>query len=185
VRRFALFLLFLGACDGDAGGRGGAGVAVPGRPGALKSAALVRADRRAFDGAPPVIPHQNFGMSCVQCHKTEGVDLPGVGFAPPMPHDSTPGLSAISRCTQCHVFRLTPDTFRPSEFAGLRQDLRKGRRQNPFAPPVMPHAVQMRENCLACHSGPAAREEIRCPHPERPRCSQCHVPSTTPSDFAR
>ena len=50
---------------------------------------------------------------------------------------------------------------------------------NPLAPPVMPHSAFMRENCLACHSGPAAREEIRTPHPERPRCGQCHVQQVT------
>lgn len=185
MRRLALFLCLCGACGDGAGGAGGPDVAVPGREGARKSAALVRAERRAYDGAPPVIPHQNFGMNCTNCHTDAGVDLPGVGFSPPMPHERTAGLSATSRCVQCHLFRATGDLFRGNAFAGLRQDLRAGGRQNPLAPPVMPHPVRMRENCLACHSGPAAREEIRTPHPERARCTQCHVERTTPLLFSR
>jgi cytochrome c-type protein NapB len=158
---------------------------VPDRPGAAKTAALVRAERRAYDGAPPAIPHQDFRMTCTSCHKAEGLSLPEVGFAPPMPHELTKGLSAISNCKQCHVFRRDDGLFRESTFTGLRQDLRHGRRLHPFAPPVLPHPVFMRENCLACHSGPAAREEIRCSHPERPRCVQCHVPRVTTVEFAR
>jgi cytochrome c-type protein NapB len=41
----------------------------------------------------------------------------------------------------------------------------------------------MRENCAACHAGPAAREEIRTSHPERTRCRQCHVEVTARSEF--
>ncbi len=160
-------------------------VGVPGRDGAHKTAALARAGRRAFDGAPPVIPHDFFGMACTHCHDKDGLSLPDVGFAPPMPHEPTKGMSAVSRCRQCHVFRKTSEVFRKNSFAGLRQDLRAGRRLHGYAPPVMPHPVFMRENCLACHTGPAAREEIRCSHPERSRCTQCHVPKTTVTTFAR
>jgi cytochrome c-type protein NapB len=179
--RGPLLALLLAAC-----GRGEpARVEVPGRAGATKTAALLRATRRAYDGAPPVIPHQDFRMTCTSCHKPEGVSLPEIGFAPPMPHELTKGLSALSDCKQCHVFRRTEETFRGSSFAGLRQDLRPGRQMHPYAPPVLPHPVFMRENCLACHSGPAAREEIRCDHPERPRCVQCHVPRVTTEEFSR
>ena len=94
-------------------------------------------------------------------------------------------MSAISRCRQCHVFRLTEELFVASEFRGLRQDLRKGKRLNPLAPPTVPHKTFMRENCIACHSGPAAREEIRTSHPERARCRQCHVAVTTTASFSR
>jgi cytochrome c-type protein NapB len=43
----------------------------------------------------------------------------------------------------------------------------------------------MRENCTACHDGPAAREEIRTPHPERVRCRQCHLTVATTATFER
>lgn len=175
-------LLALAACGGE---DPAPKVPVPGVPEAVKTAAPARADRRAFDGAPPVIPHPNFGMSCAACHTERGMSVPEHGYAPPMPHADTDGLSAMSRCTQCHVFRTTDALFRESTFAGLRQDLRRGPRGTPASPPVMPHPVAMRENCLACHDGPAAREEIRTSHPERVRCLQCHVPVKAPGEWER
>jgi cytochrome c-type protein NapB len=107
-----------------------------------------------------------------------------VGFAPPAPHLATRGMEAGARCEQCHVYRRSDDVWRESRFEGLAQDLRHGRRLTVTAPPVMPHAAFMRENCLACHGGPAAREEIRTSHPERARCRQCHVERQTSAVFA-
>jgi len=144
-----------------------------------KSSAAVRAERRLYDGAPPVAPHRDFGMTCTECHNERGIEVPEVGYAPPSPHEITAGMSSMSRCRQCHVFRLTDSVFVASDFVGLRQDLRAGGRLHPLAPPTMPHKAFMRENCLACHSGLAAREEIRTPHPQRTRCRQCHLPVTT------
>ena len=56
-------------------------VPVPDREGALKSTAAVRAERRAYDGAPPTIPHESFGASCSACHDERGQSVRGVGFA--------------------------------------------------------------------------------------------------------
>ena len=106
-------------CAGDTGK-----VPVPGDGNRSKSAANVRAERRAYDGAPPVIPHENFAMVCTECHNETGVDVPDVGFSPPSPHETTKGMRAISRCRQCHVFVETDDVFVASNFAGLPQDLR-------------------------------------------------------------
>jgi cytochrome c-type protein NapB len=155
-------------------------VPVPGKEGRTKSSAAVRALRRAYDGAPPVVPHPDFGASCVVCHTVTGIAVQNVGFAPPMPHGATPGLSMASACRQCHVFRQSDSEFVASTFVGLAQDLRRGDRMYPGAPPVLPHGLFMREDCAACHSGPAAREEIRCRHPERTSCVQCHVPVLDP-----
>lgn len=141
----------------------------------VKTSATERAERRGYDGAPPVIPHEMFGVACMSCHNDRGMEVEGVGFAPPMPHEVTAGLSDVARCRQCHVFRETDEVFVASDFRGLAQDLRQGRRLNDMTPPVIPHPVFMRENCYACHAGTAAREEIRCSHPERARCQQCHV----------
>lgn len=175
-------LLTLTACGDD----GAAGkVPVAGREGAYKTVAVERAERRAFDGAPPVIPHPPFGAACTSCHHERGMDVPGIGFAPPSPHDRTEGMSASSRCNQCHVFRETDAVFVENDFAGLRQDLRPGSRAHDLAPPVIPHAVFMREDCVACHDGPAAREEIRTTHPERTHCRQCHVARTRVAAFQR
>jgi cytochrome c-type protein NapB len=150
-----------------------------------QSPALVRAERRLYDGAPPVIPHANMGMGCMNCHNMTGMSVPDIGFAPAMPHGETAGLSEFSNCTQCHVFQADVPPFKGSTFVGLRQDLRKGKKGFAFSPPVMPHPVFMRENCVACHSGPGSREEIRTDHPERPRCTQCHVPQITTELFTR
>ena len=161
-------------------------VAVPGREGAEKTTAVLRAERRLYDGAPPVIPHAPLGASCVACHNEFGMDVPGLGFAPPSPHGGTAGMKTqqeggLARCQQCHVFQQKTEPFVGNVFVGLPQDLRRGRRLYDGAPPVIPHKTFMRENCLACHSGPAAREEIRTSHPERQRCRQCHVEQLTTS----
>lgn len=154
-------------------------------PASVKSAASVRAARRAYDGAPPTIPHAPMGAECTSCHNDRGMAVAGLGFAPPTPHALTPGLSMTSRCEQCHVYKRSDALFVQSEFVPLAQVLRPGTRLYPGAPPVMPHAMNMRENCQACHSGPAAREEIRCTHPERARCGQCHVAVVTVAEFER
>ena len=46
---------------------------MPDSDGAMKSSGAVRADRRLYDGAPPVIPHAVFGAACSSCHDTEGL----------------------------------------------------------------------------------------------------------------
>lgn len=153
-------------------------------PAAGKSSATARAARRAFDGAPPVIPHEPFGVACTNCHNDRGMAVKNLGFAPPTPHGDQI-FGALARCNQCHVFQEATTLFQENAFRGLAQDLRKGQRLNPVAPPVIPHQVLMRENCAACHTGPAAREEIRCSHPERVRCMQCHVEQQTDAEFAR
>lgn len=182
----------VGACTSDDDT-----VAVPGYSDAEKTAAVVRAERRLYDGAPPVIPHEPFGAQCTSCHGERGISVPGVGFSPPSPHGDTAGMGALAgvdqdgltvpgnviRCQQCHLFQRAEEPWVENEFVGLRQDLRRGERLYPLAPPVIPHKVFMRENCHACHAGPAAREEIRTDHPERPRCRQCHVEQVTTETF--
>ena len=150
-----------------------------------RTPATERAARRLYDGAPPVIAHRPFGMGCEECHGVQGLEVPGAGFAPPSPHAITTGIGASANCVQCHVWKTTDEEFRTSRFEGLAQDLRRGRRLTRWAPPVMPHAAFMRENCRACHAGPAVREEIRTSHPERENCRQCHVERVTDVEFVR
>jgi len=106
------------------------------------------------------------------------MELPGRGYAPANPHLGTPKSNYTTRCRQCHVFAATTKVFVDNQFAGIAQDLRHGDRMYSGAPPVIPHRIVMRENCSACHSGPAARPEIRCTHPERTNCRQCHLANT-------
>jgi len=139
-------------------------------------AAEVRMARRAFDGAPPVIPHPPLSGTCSFCHTPDGGRVvPDVGIAPANPHTQTPGMSADSRCRQCHVFKASDGEFKSSEFDGFFTSLDAERRAHPEAPPVIPHGEFMREDCRACHTGNAARPEITCRHADRDRCRQCHV----------
>lgn len=143
----------------------------------LLASSTERARRRAFEGAPPVIPHDPFNMSCTACHTPTGQSMPPAGIAPANPHTLTPGLSDASRCRQCHVFQRVTDEYRSSKFVGLPAGVAKGDRATPGTPPTMPHRHFMHENCAACHSGPAARPEFVCNHPDRVNCRQCHVAS--------
>jgi len=156
---------------------------VPGTDGAFKSTAQERAKLRAYDGAPPVIPHIDLGTHCSGCHRDPGVAMRGVGFAPPSPHDGTAVAGATIRCRQCHVRGIGRDVFVKSDFVGLPQNLRSGGRLNAISPPTIPHRIPMRENCMACHAGPAARQEIVTTHPERTRCRQCHALESIRSEF--
>lgn len=140
-----------------------------------------RDQRRMYHGAPPVIPHEPLSGKCVSCHTATGSSRPPLGFAPANPHLKTAGLSDESRCKQCHVFQQTKDTFVDSVFATVAKDLR-GSRATPVAPPTIPHHQFMREDCAACHSREASRPELRCSHPERARCVQCHVFTKDSSD---
>jgi cytochrome c-type protein NapB len=135
-----------------------------------------RAARRAFHGAPPVIPHPPLTGTCVSCHTPEGGRVvTEVGVAPANPHMATPGLSDQSRCKQCHVFRQTEDVYVANEFAPMSVAVRQGERAHALAPPTLPHPLFMREDCQACHAGAGARPEIVCQHADRLRCMQCHV----------
>jgi cytochrome c-type protein NapB len=155
-------------CDWLAAGLSGSGVSL--------TSSAVRAQRRLYDGAPPVIPHPPLNIACTECHTATGKEAPPIGFAPANPHAHTHGISGIRNCQQCHVFRRDEQLFRETEFVGLPQQIRPADRLYPGAPPVIPHRVFMRENCAACHSGPSARPEIVCRHIERRNCRQCHVP---------
>lgn len=172
LRSMTIGLLLVGFGCGESG------------PYAEESVILVknRPERRAYRGAPPVVPHPPLSGKCTSCHTPEGRTAPGIGQAPANPHLETPGMSERSRCRQCHVFKGTDEMFRPTRFAGLAVGAGEGERAHRFAPPTVPHRHFMREDCLACHAGPGARPAIRFDHPERSRCLQCHVLQETDAE---
>lgn len=143
----------------------------------------VRAARRMYDGAPPVIPHPPLGADCQSCHTPTGRAAPPLGIAPANPHAKTAHLGTNTNCKQCHVFATVQTAFRPNQFAGVAQTLAEAERLYPTAPPVMPHPLFMREDCQACHTGVSARPEIRCDHAHRANCRQCHVRGDHPQQF--
>ncbi len=133
-----------------------------------------RAQRRAFNGAPPVVPHaidQQNASSCLVCHG-DGLKV-GVVVAPKMSHET------YANCTQCHVEsinRALPPTTGPRAAATLFQGLSTpgpGERAWPGAPPIIPHTTWMRENCTSCH-GTLADQGLMTSHPWRGNCLQCH-----------
>jgi nitrate reductase (cytochrome), electron transfer subunit len=133
-----------------------------------------RARRRAFDGAPPVVPHpidQMSSTSCMACHG-QGLFI-AEAYAPKMSHEF------MHNCTQCHVEQWAPDLAPAVEVSNVFLGLEArgaGERAWPGAPPTIPHPTFMRENCMACH-GPAGPEPIRTTHPWQTNCMQCHAPS--------
>lgn len=147
---------------------------VPGDAERKRADLAVRAERRAFNGAPPTIPHlidPRDATACVSCHGPNGMQLGSV-VARPMPHPH------LASCTQCHVQQMpvaADEThWLHNDFAGLPAPT-AGHRAYPGAPPVIPHSVQMRENCAACH-GWSGADGLKSSHPWRRSCTQCHAP---------
>lgn len=133
-----------------------------------------RSERRAYNGAPPIIPHTVDQMSsdnCLACHG-EGLRIEN-RTANALPHPY------YTNCQQCHApaasSPFTATLAVHNTFEGLPAPF-EGPRAWPGAPPVVPHSTFMRDNCLACH-GPTALPGLRTTHPERQQCLQCHAPS--------
>lgn len=149
----------------------------------IPTADAVRRGRRAFEGAPPVVPHKPQRADCTACHTTTGALIPNMGFASANPHAGGAGYGSTQNCRQCHLFRTADAVLVASSFESHPGRLRKGERAFPGAPPMIPHVEFMRENCVACHSGPAARIEIRCTHTDRTNCQQCHLAQNSAAEF--
>jgi cytochrome c-type protein NapB len=136
-----------------------------------------RRRRRAYEGAPPVVPHPIAAREpggCLACHG-EGMAFPGGPTAPVMSH------APLTSCTQCHTSEVPPfgmpdDDAREAGWFEAEPVARPGARAWGGAPPSMPHPSFMRERCSACH-GPTGPLALRTDHPERASCQQCHAPS--------
>ena len=134
-------------------------------------------NNRAFYGAPPSIPHEveserNMGgNSCLKCHENGGYTDKFKAYAPVTPHPE------MVNCRQCHVPQNTETLFKATNFEKGTIPLVGVNNALAGSPPVIPHQLQLRENCLACHAGPSTPKEIRVSHPERVNCRQCHVPN--------
>ena len=141
---------------------------------AIEEERAARDARRAFYTAPPVIPHDvvpNQARQCQFCHEEVRETPFGVSIKTPHPQ--------FTNCFQCHVAQKT--TLEPNPepvattFKGLLEP-KDGSRNNPVAPPTIPHRLFLRENCLSCHDSKNPRLGMRTPHPQRSQCVQCHVP---------
>ena len=150
---------------------------------AKRAGLAARASRRAYAGAPPVVPHQvsaRSAASCLVCH--EKGQRVGDRVASPMPHE------LYVNCLQCHAppppppLSGTESGLPPSAFRGHPEPLR-GDRAGVGSPPVIPHQTKMRENCLACHGPQSNTPALRTTHAWRVNCRQCHAAAT--AGFAR
>lgn len=150
---------------------------------------------RAYPGAPPSIPHgftaDEFRTgACRTCHERGGYSMRFGAYVPLTPHPEMsaclschvgndaltgvqlPTFDPNARCLQCHAKGgLIP--VRDALFTVLWPTIVPHATDSP--PPDIPHSVQWRTDCLACHSGPSAVREIRTDHPFRANCRQCHL----------
>jgi cytochrome c-type protein NapB len=131
---------------------------------------------RQYPGSPPRIPHHvepsfsKDAVSCLSCHESGGFSSEHNAFIPITPHPEK------ELCYQCHVPARGEDkNFVENDWVSITPP-RLGRSQLPGSPPPIPHSLQMRENCISCHTGPGAVVEIRVEHSSRGNCRQCHVP---------
>jgi cytochrome c-type protein NapB len=138
--------------------------------------------RRQYPGAPPETPHpvtvHKKKLDCLMCHTDGGWTWILKRKTPVTPHPEQ------SSCMQCHVSPVTDALFRATDWRSIPPP-RLGRSYLPDAPPPIPHYLQMRNNCIACHVGPGTIEAIRMQHPFRDMCRQCHVPDPPVQPFTR
>ena len=186
-------------------------LAIPPAPGPPRAAhprtlATYRA-LRSYPGAPPRVPHgltpNEFRTGgCTTCHERGGFSQRFGAYVPVTPHPemgqclqchvgngqlmaiALPSTDSSARCRQCHALggsRWTDATLNwaPMAWPQVAATGRQGE------PPVIPHALDTRANCLACHAPPSAVAEIRTTHPERAACRQCHLAADGGTDEFR
>lgn len=163
---------------------------------------------RAYPGAPPRIPHgltpsEVLRGGCTTCHERGGYSHRFDAYVPVTPHPEMgiclqchvgdvklmaiplPNADPSARCRQCHsaggvLWKDSSSTWKPLPWPQL------ARPANDHAPPPIPHSLEFRTNCVACHAAPSAVKEIRTLHSDRANCRQCHVGSNPASgDFVR
>ena len=139
--------------------------------------------RRQYPGSPPLIPHKVeeadlAPVECLTCHAKGGWTEELKRHTPITPHPEKVA------CRQCHVGMTEAKLFVDNNWVSVAPP-RLGRASLPGAPPPIPHELQMRGNCIACHVGPGTVTTIRVEHPSRGNCRQCHVPETDAVPFQR
>ena len=138
--------------------------------------------RRQYPGSPPEISHpvevHGMKLECLTCHAGGGWTETLKSMTPVTPHPE------FISCRQCHVRPVTDDLFRETDWQSIPPP-RLGRSYLPGAPLPIPHDLQMRGNCIACHVGPGTVATIRVEHPSRGNCRQCHVTDVPVEPFRR
>jgi cytochrome c-type protein NapB len=138
---------------------------------------------RRYPGSPPLIPHKVeepdlAPVECLTCHLQGGWTEALKKNTPVTPHPEQ------EACRQCHVTVTEADLFVEIDWMSVAPP-RLGRTALPGAPLPIPHDIQNRGNCIACHVGPGTVATIRVEHPSRGNCRQCHVPEMNVEPFKR
>lgn len=138
---------------------------------------------RQYPGSPPYVSHkvevvETAGTDCLACHAKGGWADEFKRHTPVTPHPEQ------TACRQCHVPSSQPLPFVENTWQSVSPPL-LGRSHLPGSPRPIPHDLQMRGNCIACHAGPGAVTAIRVSHADRGNCRQCHVPDIYPGLFQR
>jgi hypothetical protein len=129
---------------------------------------------RAQQGPRP-IPHSLEGrQDCVVCHAT------GVGGAPKYPADHTGRTNEM--CQLCHKPgpAKTGATVVPTTAPGGATPSAQPTKPAAGGIPTIPHTLQNRENCLACHqTGGGGAPKVPASHAGRTNdtCRGCHQPA--------
>lgn len=139
--------------------------------------------RRQYPGSPPFIPHKVeepdlAPIECLTCHARGGWTAELKKNTPITPHPEQ------EACRQCHITVTEAQLFVETDWMSVAPP-RLGRTSLPGAPPPIPHELQMRGDCVACHVGPGTVAAIRVEHPSRGNCRQCHVPATGAAPWQR
>jgi len=148
-------------------------VLTPDRAAAFSESLEARAGLRAYEGAPPVIPHAIKDLdlrTCRTCHAT------GLRTGDQLAHAVS--HTHLANCTQCHVeaanHQFAPVHDPANSFAGIRPQAAGGFRALSGSPPNIPHTTFMRTNCASCH-GPHGYPGLQPDHLDRLNCVQCHA----------
>jgi cytochrome c-type protein NapB len=151
---------------------------------------------RAYPGAPPRIPHgltpnEALRGGCTTCHERGGYSHRFDAYVPITPHPEMgiclqchvgdvklmaiplPSTDPSARCRQCHAagamrWKDSSTTWKPLAWPEIPRVVKN-------APPAIPHTLELRGNCVACHAAPSAVNEIRTSHADRANCRQCHL----------
>jgi nitrate reductase (cytochrome), electron transfer subunit len=140
--------------------------------------------RRQYPGSPPYIPHrvedpEKPMLDCLACHANGGWTQELKRHTPLTPH------AEQTACRQCHVQESEISRlFVENDWVSVAPP-QLGRSHLPGGPVPIPHGLQMRGDCVACHVGPGAVTSIRVDHPARGNCRQCHVPDLHPGLWQR
>jgi hypothetical protein len=135
-------------------------------------------------GTPPFIPHPLEGRdACLVCHET------GVAGAPQIPEDHAGRTNEM--CRACHQPAMATEelslTASREPVSVTESPTRQATPTRSATPPAIPHPLEGRDACLACHeTGVAGAPQISEDHEGRTNnmCRACHQPAMATEELS-